>query len=111
VTFLDNIGRLLDFFRRTKRSYQLCFGSPAGNDVLKDLAGFCGAAEAGLVVKSGDGSARGRPVDKARTFMMLGRREVWLHIQNNLHLSSEEIYRLATGRNILRDQTEDEDNV
>jgi hypothetical protein len=69
------------------RAYQLCFGSPAGQAVLVDLAPFCRAAETCVV--------RG---DRDATLVLEGRREVWLRIQQFARLSEEDILELRMGR-------------
>ena len=89
------IGRTIDFLRNRKRAYQLSFGSPAGNIVLIDLAKFCRAAEVCYAP------------DERRAWMLEGRREVWLRIQQHMHLSSEELFELYRGNTILHG---DEDN-
>jgi len=94
VSTIDTVGRILDFVRARKKSYALCFMQPAGNQVLIDLADFCRAAET-CVVTNADGS-----IDRNRSLVLEGRREVWLRIQNHLNLSSEDLYRLATGREL-----------
>ena len=77
------------FLEKRKRAYALAFGSPAGNDVLIDLASFCRAAETCAVPGNHDG-----------TLLLEGRREVWLRIQQHLNLMPEELFHLYTGRQI-----------
>lgn len=72
-----------DFFKRRKTDYQLAFTSPAGQRVQADLARFCRASESCVVPGNHDAS-----------LILEGRREVWLRIQNHLHLSPSELVRL-----------------
>jgi len=76
-------GKLVDFFRRKRRSYQQCFGCPAGQAVHTDLAKFCRASESCIV-----------PGDRDLTLIYEGRREVLLHIERYLNYSSEELARI-----------------
>jgi hypothetical protein len=64
-----------------KKSYQSIFGpaGAAGSDVMKDLAKFCRANE-----------TCAQP-DRDLTMLLCGRREVWLRIQQHLHLQPEEL--------------------
>src|ERR1035437_5755737 len=87
------------FLQRRKRSYQLCFGSPSGNEVLIDLSKFCRAVESCVVPGNAD-----------KTLILEGRREVWLRITNHQHLTTEQLYALYDGRNIQVNPQEDDDN-
>lgn len=78
--------KALDFLRGRKRSYQLTFGQPAGQEVLIDLARFCRANETCF-----DADPRVHAVAE-------GRREVWLRIQRHLNLSSEDLLALFAGQ-------------
>jgi hypothetical protein len=78
-----------EFLRSRKRAYQLVFGSPAGNAVLIDLASFCRANESCYAD------------DPRKHAVAEGRREVWLRIQQHLHLSSKQLVALYAGKNIL----------
>lgn len=71
------------------RGYQLAFGSPAGQAVLIDLASFCRAAETCVV-----------PGDHDRTYVLEGRREVWLRIQQFINLTPQEVLNLTMRRSI-----------
>lgn len=75
--------RALDWMRGRKRAYQLCFESPAGKQVLADLAVFCRATETCF------------HEDPRIHAVLEGRREVFLRIQKHLHLSSQELLALA----------------
>ena|SRR5215813_8759740 len=93
----------LEAFRARRRSYQLAFGSPAGQDILNDLADFCCAAVPCVAAQ------KGHPVDVHRTMILEGRREVWLRIQKYLNLTPEHIFLLATGRHVqIEQETEDD---
>lgn len=70
--------RIVDFLRGRRRNYQLVFGSPAGLEVLKDLARFCRVYDTTI-------SSAGH------TEMLEGRRQVFLRITQHLNLSSEEL--------------------
>lgn len=83
--------RVLAFLRTRSRAYCLAFGSPAGKEVLADLVKFCRARETCVVAE------RGQPVDRDRTLILEGRREVWLRIQNHLKLTEHELYQLFGG--------------
>ena len=63
-----------------KRAYQLVFNSPAGEAVLFDLNPFCRARETCVV-----------PGDRDKTYVLEGRREVFLRIRDHLDLTAEEL--------------------
>jgi len=69
-----------------QRAYRICFGSPAGQAVLADLAPFCRAAESCFAA------------DPRIHAALEGRREVWLRLTRFLHLSQEDIVQLALRR-------------
>ena len=75
----------LKFFSERKTAYQQAFGSPAGKAVLDDLAVFCRARETCVVIG-----------DRDRTYVLEGRREVYLRAQQYLELSPEELVALNT---------------
>lgn len=87
----DLSDRVMSFLGLRRRAYQLVFGSPAGKEVLKDLAAFCRARETCVVAE------RGQPVDRERTLVLEGRREVWLRIQQHTRLTEAELYALFGG--------------
>lgn len=95
---LETFERAISFIKHRSRAYKLCFGSPAGNEVLIDLVKFCRAAESCVV--------RG---DHDRTLLLEGRREVWLRIAEHLNLTTEQLYALYSGRNILTNAEGDDD--
>ena len=72
--------RLIDWLTGRKRSYQLTFGAPVAQPVLRDLAKFCRANESCF-----------HP-DPRIHGALEGRREVFLRIQNHLNLSPHELY-------------------
>jgi hypothetical protein len=74
--------RVLDFLRLRKRAYQLTFQGRKNNEVLKDLAKFCGANKSPKFF------------DLYRIGIAVGRREVWLRIQEHLELQPEELYEI-----------------
>jgi hypothetical protein len=75
----------LTFFAERKTAYQVVFGSGAGAAVLADLALFCRARETCVV-----------PGDRDRTYVLEGRREVYLRIRDYLDLTPEELVALNT---------------
>jgi len=82
-------SRAIDFVRSRKRTYQLTFGTPAGQQVLIDLAGFCRANETCF------------NADPRLHAVLEGRREVWLRIANHLNLTTDQLYALYTGASAL----------
>ncbi len=89
MDFAEGYGRTMDFLRGRKRDYQLATQQPAVQRMLMDLAIYCRANETCVV-----------PGDRDRTNVLEGRREVWLRIQQHLHLSSEELYFLYGGKQL-----------
>jgi hypothetical protein len=86
MSLVDEQGRALDFVRARKRNYQLALSSPAGQEVLIDLARFCRANESCF-----HADARLHAVAE-------GRREVWLRIQQHLNLKPTELFNLFAGK-------------
>lgn len=82
----------------TLRAYQLAFGSPAGLEVLADLAAFCRAAESCF------------HADPRMHAMLEGRREVFLRIQSRLNLTQKQLYALAQGHRIFEVKEETDDD-
>lgn len=68
--------------------------------MLSDLAKFCRAAETCVI-----------PGDHDRSLILEGRREVFLRITDNLHLTSEQLYALYAGRNIQVQPTKEDDDA
>ena len=84
-----------------KTAYQIVFGEgPAGRRVLDDLKRFCRADEPCW------------SEDQRHHARLEGRREVWLRIQAELNLPSEELLQRRLGGEYIvhRIQPEDEDN-
>lgn len=71
----------LNFLGLRKKSYQSIFGDAgaASSEAMKDLAKFCFAEKSCAVP------------DPYQTMLQSGRREVWLRIQQHLHLQPEEL--------------------
>lgn len=69
------------FLEQRQRAYQLCFGSPAGKDVLRDLMTFCRANETTW------------DADPAKRDALLGRREVWLRITEHFSIELDDLLR------------------
>jgi hypothetical protein len=81
-------GRVIDYVRGRKRTYQLAFKSPAGQQVLTDLAKFC---------RANDTTFHSDPRLHA---VLEGRREVWLRIANHLNLTTDQLYALYMGASV-----------
>lgn len=67
---------------RLKRAYRAVFSTPEGKRVLADLARLCHAAST-----TSDPDAREHSRKE-------GKRQVWLRIQNMLHLPDDEVFNL-----------------
>jgi hypothetical protein len=63
-----------------QRAYALTFGEVAGQAILADLAVFCRANETCVV-----------PGDRDKTYVLEGRREVYLRIRDHLDLTVEQL--------------------
>jgi hypothetical protein len=63
-----------------QRAYLLAFKEAAGKAVLLDLATFCRANETCVV-----------PGDRDRTYVLEGRREVYLRIRDHLDLTVDQL--------------------
>lgn len=72
--------QLLEVLTDRKRAYQLAFNSPAGAAVLLDLIPFCRGKETCVV-----------PGNRDKTFVLEGRREALLRIQDHLDLTPEQL--------------------
>lgn len=81
------VERTISFLRGRKKSYQLTFNTPAGQQVLIDLAVFCRANETCVI-----------PGDRDRSLVLEGRREAFLRIQQHLCLTGEQLFELYSGR-------------
>ena len=78
--------RALGWMRARKQAYQLSMTSPAGQQVLIDLARFCRANETCF------------HEDARKHAVLEGRREVWLRIQQHLNLTAEQLMGLYSGQ-------------
>ena len=67
-------------------AYRATFKGPLAEDVLKDLARFCRAAESTF-----------HENDRMQS-KFDGRREVWLRIAHHLNLTPDDLWRLYSGR-------------
>ena len=100
--------RLFEFIKRRRAAYkmardaQFAIEQPATQNMLIDLAEFCRASETCVVTDE-----QGK-VDETKTFIMEGRREVWLRIQNHLNLTTKQLYRLSTGEQFQIGEENDE---
>lgn len=86
----------LDFLRRRKQNYQLAFKSPAGQEVLIDLAKFCRANKTTF------------DPDPRVHAALEGRREVWLRITQHLGFSAEQLFELYSGNQVFVQQEDTE---
>jgi hypothetical protein len=79
--------RAQELLEQRTRAYKLCFGTPAGKEVLKDLMRFCRANESAF------------DMDVRVHALLEGRREVWLRITEHFALEIEALalrYRAVT---------------
>jgi hypothetical protein len=88
MSIQDALQKTLNYLRRRKRDYQLAFMSPAGQEVLLDLAKFCRADRTTF------------NADPRIHAALEGRREVWLRIQQHLGLTPEQLLVLYSGATI-----------
>jgi len=81
--------KVLDFLNKRAFYYKAVFDKENTGTlpVLADLAKFCRADKTCVV-----------PSDSRATYVLEGRREVWLRIQNHLNLSQEELYRIYAAK-------------
>lgn len=88
---------MFSFLHKRKQAYQLTFQlhQPANVIVLDDLSHFCRANETCVV--SGD---------RYMTGVLEGRREVWLRLQQHLHLTEEQLMQLYSGNPVAVRQQE-----
>lgn len=76
---------LMAMLTERKVAYQITFGSQAGQAVLNDLKPFCRATRTCVV-----------PGESDMTYVLEGRREVYLRIREHLDLTPEELFDLYT---------------
>jgi hypothetical protein len=88
LNVIERARNVILFLTDRKRAYQLAFGSPAGQAVLRDLAKFCRAADTEF------------HADPRIHAALSGRREVWLRIQQHINLTPEQLAALYDGRSI-----------
>lgn len=69
------------FLEQRQRAYKICFGTPAGKEVLRDLMKFCRANESLW------------DPDPVKRDWLNGRREVWLRIVEHFDLGLEDLIR------------------
>ena len=81
----EDVQRTFNYLRERKASYQFALSTPAGQDVLKDLAKFCRADQTCF------------DPDPRIHAALEGRREVWLRIQQHLNLTATELLALYSG--------------
>ena len=72
--------KLKEILSDRQRAYMLAFKTDAGAAILNDLAVFCRANETCVV-----------PGDRDRTYVLEGRREVWLRIKAHLDLTEDQL--------------------
>jgi hypothetical protein len=78
------IDALRKFFSRRRGAYQDVFRGPQAEIVLADLALKCGAYRTTILP------------DPRASEHLAARREVWLHIQEQLKLSDDELWSLRS---------------
>lgn len=76
------------FFQRRQSAYKKTFDNPEGRKVLADLRRFCRATQPTADVNNTNA-----------TFLLEGRREVWVRIQAHLQLTDEDVYNLIEDSN------------
>lgn len=92
------LDRTIGFLKQRKRAYQLAFGSPAGQEVLADLAKFCRAHETCF------------DPDPRIHAALEGRREVYLRIQQHLNLTEAQLAAIFSGNRIQLLQERESDD-
>jgi hypothetical protein len=90
---LTDYGRAVELLRQRKAAYQLTFGGPHGEDVLKDLLPFC------------RGVTTCFHPDARIHAALEGRREVWLRIRNHLDRTPEELVEIYAPDLVNGDRT------
>lgn len=90
----DAVRSVFSYFDRQARSYNLTFqrNQPANLEVLDDLARFCRANETTAYF-----DAKTHVYDPYMSAKLDGRREVWLRIQQRIHLTPEQLAQLYVG--------------
>ena len=99
MSLREAIENTFAYIRSRKVNYRLCFGSPAGQAVLRDLGPFCRA----------DSVPWGS--DPYHTARLVGRLEVYNRIRQHLNLSDAQLLSIFGGRDIIvTEPAEDEDD-
>jgi len=91
------VGQLYEQVRRRKQSY-LQFKGIGGAAFFADLANFC-CANAVEIVKDEQGR-----LDKDAMLILVGRREVWLRIQNHFNLTSQQLLAIQLGKDYFQEE-------
>lgn len=95
----DQVRATLQLHSERKTAYGLCFVKGAASSIaLEDLNKFC------------RGDMPTFHADARQHARLEGRREVWLRIQQYLHLSPEELLNLYAGSDVRIVINEDKDN-
>jgi hypothetical protein len=76
------------FFQRRQSAYKKTFNNPEGQKVLADLRRFCKATQPTADVNN-----------VQTTYLLEGRREVFLRILSHLQLTDEDVYNLIEDSN------------
>lgn len=76
------------FFQRRQSAYKKTFDNPEGRKVLADLRRFCRATQPTADVNN-----------VQTTYLLEGRREVFLRILSHLQLTDEDVYNLIEDSN------------
>jgi len=71
------------FLKQRRTAYHQTFNTPAGQKVLADLRRFCRATTPTADLNNPNA-----------TYLMEGRREVWLRLQAHLQLTEDDMYNL-----------------
>ena len=77
--------QMFDFLATRATAYRRVFAGPNADVVLRDLAKFC---------RAGKSTFHPDPHIAAR---LDGRREVWLRVQDHVHLSNDQLMKLYGG--------------
>jgi hypothetical protein len=85
---MSTVQETVDWLRGLRKAFRLTFEvhQPANVTALQNLQSFCFATRSCAV-----------PGDRDRTLLNEGRREVWLHLNEYLHLNEEQLYQLKIG--------------
>ncbi len=84
----EKVLKTIDFLRRRSVDYRVAAQHPAVQRVLIDLAQFCCADKTTI-----------HP-DARVSDVLAGRREVWLRIQQHLHLTPAQLLSIYAGKEI-----------